>query len=88
MWNRLLKLLRPAVDVELRPLPPLAKGGVGGVSSEWPLPESPVEALLRLELVKAKGGDDFVDRSDMTELVLPSPGREANETDVELEGIG
>src|ERR1700712_2024820 len=28
--NMLLRLLRPAVEVEFRPLPPFAKGGVGG----------------------------------------------------------
>jgi hypothetical protein len=85
IWNKLLKLLRPAVEVEVRPLPPLTKGGVGGVSSELPLPESTVEDRFRAESGRAKAGDDFVERSEITELVRPSIGCAANAIDVELE---
>jgi hypothetical protein len=84
IWNRLLKLLLPAVEVEFRPLPPLAKGGVGGVSSEFPLPEPIVDDLFRFE-VDCVGGEDLVDLSDMIELLRPSTGSCANDIETELE---
>jgi hypothetical protein len=45
--NRLLKLVRPAVEVEFLPVGSFAKGGVGGLSSDPPLFEPSVEDLSR-----------------------------------------
>jgi hypothetical protein len=78
MWNRLLKLLRPAVDVELRPLPPM-NGGVGGESSENPLVESAVDArfLTKSGVGTPRAGEDPDDLFDAAELDLPSDERGA-----------
>jgi len=62
MAKRLLRLLRPAVDVEARPLPlPATNGGVGGVtSSDRRAAEPKVDDLVRffLPIVAGAAGED------------------------------
>src|SRR4051812_7745279 len=70
--KRLLRLLRPAVDMELRPLPPLIMGVVGEVSCDWLLEDRTVDVRGRIAWAGIAGaGEDLVDRSDITELVRP-----------------
>jgi hypothetical protein len=83
-WKRLLKLLRPAVDVESR-APPLANGGVGGgASSERPLLEPKVEDRVR-PLIATGGsnaGEEPDDCAEWTELFLSKePPGAAKDTD-------
>jgi hypothetical protein len=67
-WKRLLKLLRPAVDVESR-APPLVKGGVGGgTSSERPLLEPRVEDRVR-PLIATGGNSAGEERDDCAECI-------------------
>jgi hypothetical protein len=65
-------LLRPAVDMELRPLPPLIMGVVGDVSCDWLLDDRTVDVRGRMPGAGSAGaGEDLVDLSDITELVRP-----------------
>jgi hypothetical protein len=88
--NRLLKLLLPAVDVELRPLPE-ANGGVGGVksSSEGPLDPKVDERVLPLleSMGGAKAGVDFAERAEWTELALSRVDGAANVTEADAEVV-
>ena len=68
----LLKLLRPAVDVEVRQL--LGREGVGGISSD--IPERPlIDAIVDERGRKPArepeylAGDEDVDRADIIELL-------------------
>ena len=70
--NILLKLLRPAVDVEVRQL--LGSDGVGGISSD--LPERPlIDVMVDVRGRKPAreperlAGDEDVDRADIMELL-------------------
>jgi len=60
--NKLLKLLLPAVDVELRPLPPPTNGGVGGESSEFSLCDPTVDDRCLVGLPGgASAGEDLAE---------------------------
>jgi hypothetical protein len=84
----LLRLLRPAVEVEFRPLPPFAKGGVGGGSSERSLvAELIVEERVRFNGGGARAGEelDLEDRADSPEPPLSNAPGATKEIDVAAE---
>lgn len=62
--NKLLKLLLPAVEVELRPLAVFMCGGVGMSSADLP-PNDPM--VFDLSLKPGRTGDDLADRMEFVD---------------------
>jgi hypothetical protein len=79
----LLRLLRPAVDVDVRPLPPFTNGGVGGGSSDCSLAEPMVDDRSRFPNVVggARADEDWMDPWDVEELCLSNVPGVANESE-------
>lgn len=72
--KRLPKLLRPVVELELRPLS-LTRGGVKGEPFSESAPVDPmVEERNLLRAGGAKAGEDCEDRADVVESFLSIPG--------------
>lgn len=68
------KLLRPVVELELRPLS-LTRGGVKGEPFSESAPVEPmVEERNLLRAEGAKAGEDCEDRADIVESFLNIPG--------------